>query len=163
MSDTRFLDKIKNNKKITYVVVAILMFFCFYILSLNLTASTSDAEKDGSIYYYVSELEDPLSEILSSIEGAGKVKVAITIKSGMETVLAMKTTTTEGVNGKETVTTPIILNGKTVITKEIFPEITGVLIVAKGADKIYVKNKILQATSSLLDVNVNKIEILTMC
>ena len=81
----------------------------------------------------------------------------------METVLAMKTITTEGVNGKETVTTPIILNGKTVITKEIFPEITGVLIVAKGADKIYVKNKILQATSSLLDVNVNKIEILTMC
>jgi len=56
----------------------------------------------------------------------------------------------------------ITVNGKTVVVKEVFPEISGVIIVAEGANKILVKNKILQATSSLLDVNVNKIEILTM-
>ena len=46
--------------------------------------------------------------------------------------------------------------------KENYPEITGVLIVAKGANSISVLTKIQNATTSLLDININKIEILTM-
>ena len=84
------------------------------------------------------------------------------VESGKETVLAMKKTTTESTGKTEIEETPIIVNGKTVILKENYPKITGVLIVCEGANKITVMKKIQQATTSLLDVDINKIEILAM-
>jgi stage III sporulation protein AG len=48
------------------------------------------------------------------------------------------------------------------VIKEKFPEITGVLIVAEGGQSISVLKRIQQATVSLLDINLNQIEILTM-
>jgi stage III sporulation protein AG len=80
----------------------------------------------------------------------------------METVLATTSTTTTTQNGTETVETPLVVNGKTVVLMEVYPKITGVLIVAQGAKNIAVLNKIQQAAVSLLDINVNQIEILTM-
>ena len=82
--------------------------------------------------------------------------------SGIETVLASKTTITETNGGKETVETPLVINGKTVVIKEVYPKASGVLIVAEGAGNIMVYKRIQQATLSFLDVDLNKIEILTM-
>ena len=86
----------------------------------------------------------------------------ITVKSGNETVLATSTTINETANGTEKIETPLVINGKTIIVKENYPKISGVLIVAKGASNIYVMTKIQQATVSLLDISPNQIEILTM-
>ena len=63
---------------------------------------------------------------------------------------------------REIVSAPILVNGKTVVLKELYPKISGVLIVAEGADKLTVYNKIQQATLSLLDVKASQIEILAM-
>ena len=80
----------------------------------------------------------------------------------METVLAMKTTTKENANGiVESETSPIIINGKTVVVKELYPKIVGVLIVSDGAKNISVMNKLQQAAVSLLNININQIEILS--
>ena len=81
----------------------------------------------------------------------------------METVLAMQTTTKESANGQiEVLTSPIIINGKTVVLKEMYPKVKGVLIVSEGAKSIAVMTKLQQATMSLLDIEINQIEILTM-
>ena len=77
-------------------------------------------------------------------------------------MLAVKTTVTETSNGTETVETPILVNGKTVVLKELYPKISGVLIVAEGAGNFSVLRKIQQAAVSFLGVELNKIEILTM-
>ena len=50
----------------------------------------------------------------------------------------------------------------TVTLKEEYPKITGVLIVAEGAENLIVNYKIQQATMSLLNIEADKIEILTM-
>ena len=55
-----------------------------------------------------------------------------------------------------------MLNGKTVVLKELYPKINGVVIVAEGANNITVMRKIQQATTSLLGVDLGRIEILTM-
>jgi stage III sporulation protein AG len=54
------------------------------------------------------------------------------------------------------------VNGKTVVVKEMYPKIIGVLIVAEGAGNIGVMTRIQKATTSLLDIEINQIEILTM-
>ena len=75
----------------------------------------------------------------------------------------MQTIIKESASGQiETQTSPIIINGKTVVLKEMYPKVKGVLIVAEGANSIAVMTKLQQATMSLLDIEINQIEILTM-
>ena len=76
----------------------------------------------------------------------------ITVESGMEIVTATE-------SGSEK---PIIVNGKVVILKELYPKVKGVVIVAGGADSIKVKVELLNATVALLDVDPKAVEIYTM-
>lgn len=157
------VQKIKENKKFQYGIIAVLLILALVILFFGSNSkSASSKENTDLVGEYVSNLEQNLSTTLSKIEGVGEVDVVITVKSGMETVLAMETVVKETINGTETIETPILVNGKTVVLKELYPQITGVLIVAKGANNISVIKRIQNATMSLFDVNINQIEILTM-
>ena len=108
---------------------------------------------------YVNDLENRLRNTLSQVDGAGKVSVVITVESGMETVLATETVINETTMGKETIKKPIIVNGKTVVVKEMYPKIIGVLIVAEGAGNIGVMTRIQKATTSLLDIEITPISV----
>lgn len=157
------IKKIKTDGKTRFIAVIV----CVVLLALIIGASMfsgSDAEQAPSdpVSAYVYSLERKLKNLLEQVDGAGKVSVAISVESGMETVLAMTTTTKETSAGREIVSTPVTVNGKTVVLKEKYPKINGVLIVAEGAGSIMVYTKIQQAALSLLDVNVGQIEILTM-
>ena len=158
-----FLEKIKNNKKTQYVILGLLVIIALFVFIFGYNKPQALATDSGDyVVNYVENLEKRLSNVLSKVKGAGKVSVVITVESGMETVLAMKTTTKEDSSGKiESETTPIIVNGKTVILKELYPKIVGVLIVSEGVKNISVMNKLQQATISLLNIDINQIEILS--
>ncbi len=165
MSDKKLsiIEKIKNNKNLQRIIIALLSAIVFVIFIYSTFSSNKKVENEVNTQEtYVSQLENRLSNALSSVEGAGKVSVVITVESGMETVLAMKTTTTQTSNGLEVVETPILVNGKTVVLKENYPKVIGVMIVCEGAKSLSVLSKIQQATVSLLNINANQIEILTM-
>ncbi len=157
-----FIEKIKGNKKLQKIIVCILIVIVFLILIFTFFNNDNSDNQTIEQNNYSDILESRLSNTLSKVDGVGEVSVVITVESGMETVLAMKTTTTQTANGVEIEETPILVNGKTVVLKESYPKITGVLIVAEGAKNISVLTKIQQATVSLLDINLNQIEILTM-
>ncbi len=151
-------EKIKNNKIIKYILIASLLI----ILTLLLTFCFNEkGEKAVDNENYVTSLEDRLEKALSKVEGAGDVKVVITVESGMETVLAMKTLKTETEKGVEIEETPILVNGKTVTLMEKYPKIIGVLIVLEG-NNFAVRSRIQEATTSLLNISLSQIEILTM-
>lgn len=156
------IEKIKANKILQYFLIALLIIVIFAVVFSGLFLKNESNPSSSAIDLYVSNLEEKLSKTLSDVDGAGKVSVVITVESGMETVLAMKTSITETPNGTEKVETPILVNGKTVVLKENYPKIIGVLIVAEGAKSISVTHKIQQAAISLLDIEINQIEILTM-
>ena len=160
----RFVGKIKGNKKVYYAIACILsvLLILFVFGGSSLKKSSSKTEATDAVSIYVAGLEERLTRILSDVDGVGKVSVAIKVESGTETVFATKTTIMETANGKETVETPILVNGKPVVLKELYPKISGVLIVAEGAGSFSTLRKIQQATISFLGVELNKIEILTM-
>lgn len=152
-----------NNKKFQYVLVCVLAVLVVLIFVLSFMPNSQvKSDEIGVVDEYVKSLESRLSNTLSQVKDAGKVSVVITVESGMETVLAMKTTTKENGSIIETETSPILVNGKTVVIKEKYPNIVGVLIVCQGANNITVLSKIQQATVSLLNINLNQIEILAM-
>lgn len=155
------VEKIRSNKKIQYLLVVTLAVIVILIFVSSFFKSENIVQKQG-VDNYVTQLENSLENTLGKVEGAGEVSVVITIESGMETVLAMEKVVKETSSGIETKETPVIVNGKPIVLKEKYPKIIGVLIVAKGANNISVLTKIQQATISLLDININQIEILSM-
>ncbi len=153
-----FFAEVKENKILKYVIVAVLLILLVLLFSFG----NGENETEVSVSEdYVTSIERRLEEALSKVEGAGNVKVVVTLESGMETVIAMKTIRTETANGVEIEETPVLVNGKTVTLMEKYPKVTGVLIVLEG-NNFAVISRIQEATKSLLDINLSQIEILTM-
>ena len=161
-SISKLKEKLKISNKSQYFLIIALVILAVFILIGNFNIDNESKGEVSLIESYVNGLESKLSATLKKVNGAGEVSVIITVESGMETVLATKVTTTVTENKTETVETPILVNGKTVVLKELYPKVKGVLIVAEGASNLQVLSKLQQATLSLLDININQIEILTM-
>ena len=155
-----FLKEKYKKIKFEYVIIFIALIFVFILfLSSN---NSSKVVNQKEIEDYVMSLEEKLSTHLSKIEGAGKVSVIISVKEGLTTQIAVEKVVTTDSNGSKTEETPVLVSGKPIILTEIYPEISGVIIIAKGADDLKVKIALLSATQTYLDVTSDKIEILTM-
>lgn len=141
--------------KIEYLIVIGLGIVAIIIFASSFKTEEKPAD---NVDDYVLSLETKLQKTLSSVSGAGKVKVIISLESGMETVIATEKQTESG----KTVEKPVIVNGKTVAIKEAYPEICGVIIVSEGAKNLSVKVALLNATCVYLDVPESKVEILAM-
>lgn len=154
-------DKIKAGKisKIAIAAIILILVLCLFVYKAQ-TVRRDDQPTE--ISEYTEMLENRLESVLSSVTGAGRVKTMITLESGPETVIAMKKTSSVTEGKTLTEETPVLVNGKTVVLKELYPKIAGVLIVCEGADSISVKARLLTATEALLKVDIKQIEILTM-
>lgn len=120
----------------------------------------TQTEKDYDVNDYVDMLETKLSDRLSELDGAGKVKVIISVKSGMRSEIA--TEKQVGGIGDRTTETPVLISGKPLILGEIYPEICGVIIMAKGAENVKVRLSLITAAQTFLDVSSDKIQVLPM-
>lgn len=156
MSEQKGFKKLLSKVKIEYLIVIILAIVCLFVV-FNGTKKESSSQAN-SVDNYVESLENKLTDSLSKVSGAGKVKVIISVESKMETVLASSRKSEDGITVEE----PFIVGGKTVVLTENYPEITGVIIVAEGANTLSVRVGLINATKVFLNVDSDKIEILAM-
>lgn len=129
---------------------------------------------------YVSYWEDKLENTLSYVEGAGEVRVLITLKESEEKIVEKdgpekltdtaendsaggNRTVTESQTEKTTVYT-IDESGNSVpyVVKTIPPMVEGVVVVAQGADQITVRQNIIEVIQVLFDIDMNKITVVKM-
>lgn len=126
--------------------------------------SSSTDEKETSSYQdYIDSLEDDTEEILSSIHGAGKCKVMITIRESDESIFA-KNSDVSSSNGSFSEKHEYVLNDgsngdEPILLKQSMPKIQGVVIVCEGGDNSVVRENIMSAVTSLFDVSSAKISI----
>lgn len=137
--------------------------------------TVSNTELEESNNTIVDELED----ILSNINGVGKVKVMITYSETSKTVPVYneessqqdtEETDSEGGTRKITQTDTkkeVIYeeNGeqKTLITRSVIsPTVEGAIITAEGAGDITVKTNIIQAVSAVTGLSTHKIQVFEM-
>ncbi len=135
--------------KIEYIAVAALIVVVALIASSSFSFSKSDSTDAQNVSSYVTELEKKLSKSLSEVKGAGRVEVIISVESGFKSVY------------KESADGLVLVNGKPVVVTEDYPAITGVIIVAEGANNLSVKISLLSAARIFLNVGEEKIKILT--
>lgn len=171
------IKKIKHIEIIIGVVAVILMIIIYTSVSTGSSnkATQKESKQSTTSNEAVIDLEKRLSTVLANIEGVGKTEVMITYKSTTEKITANTTTTnnntsstTSGNTNNSTSITqaPVIVtnNGKSepYITKEILPEVKGVVIVAEGADNPVTKLAIMRAVQTALQINASSIEIFAM-
>lgn len=117
------------------------------------------------------QLELRLEKILSSIDGAGKVEVMITQKDyGQQIVekdeLYNADTDANGQKHVQKTSESVFEKGSSeerpFVSRELAPQIEGVLVVAQGGANSAVKQNILQAVKSLFPLEAHKITVVKM-
>lgn len=160
--------KIKNIEVVVGIVILAIALIAYAAFKPN---SVTDSESSEQKYF--SEVEKKLESILSEVEGVGKVDVLITYKGTSRIVPAMSTESKSAEKSDDSFggsyfdrietsgTSPVLDGGSVVVVGKEYPEISGVLIVAEGAENIAVRLKILQAASTALAVDPSIIAVLS--
>ena len=125
---------------------------------------------------YAAFLENKLKDVLSGAEGVGKVQVLITLENSGELILksdvkeSVKNTSSgngeqlEEITREETVVYKKGSDGSLTpyVTGKVYPTISGVLVIAQGADDARIVSQIVDAVKAVLGVEVNKIKVMKM-
>lgn len=132
-----FWGKAKTIKNLEVIIAVIVI---GVVLLIYASAISTDKTKKGGIGAETSTFAEGeelrLAEILSQIEGAGKVSVMITYEQKDE--------------------------GIEVATEKKVSKIKGVIIVAEGAKDVGVRLNLIRATQTVLNVKSNTIEVFVM-
>ena len=136
-------------------------------VSQEAETETGNAGTDAS----TAALEKRLEEPLSLIDGAGQVRVMITLKDTGEKVVEKDTTrrTDASMDGMEhadlSQSSVYEKDGSTetpYISNELTPQVEGVLVVAQGGGNSIVKQHLLQSVMALFPLEAHKITIVKM-
>ena len=153
----------KKNIAMIVLAVVVLLLLLFSELSGD-EAKEKNIDSNATVYAedYIKETEKRLEGVLSGLNGAGKVKVMITLESCYENVYAKGYTSKskEGENeeSRETAEEYIIVkqgsnNEECLVIKVYEPRVKGVAVIAQGADNINVKQAITDTVCALFDIS----------
>lgn len=162
-------------KKYKFVLLVLLLGVVLILLPTGKDAKTEQPQAGGpeGAAFSLAEEEARIAEALSKIDGAGKVKVVLTLKTGVEQVLAYDTEEKEkrdpvGEDAElsKNASAVIISQGssvqKPVTLKYIYPEYQGALVVSQGAGNAEVRLQLNRAVSALTGLGSDKITITKM-
>ncbi|ACA54095.1 stage III sporulation protein AG [Clostridium botulinum] len=182
----------KNNKKNMNILIVVLVGVLFLIagstfkkdsvMSKNENPKNKQTQEEKIEVKnddYEKETQNKLKATLEKIDGVGKVEVMITFESGEEKVPAVNINnstnksvekdteggtrnTTQENEGSSVVVTNDGDKTQPLIVKEYKPKITGVCIVAEGAENNITKLRISKAVVDLFSLAENKVNVYPM-
>lgn len=156
------VNKLVTDKKGLIIIAAFFIAGIMLILGGSSNVKAVNKENIGTV-----ELNRQLEQILSQVDGAGKVRVLINYNQSGEKILAydLESNTNEKESGKENNSKSEVVydgNKMPVILKEYMPKVEGVIIVAQGGNNENVKKQLIAGTVALLGIDEHKIEVLKM-
>ncbi len=154
--------------------------------TVSATIAENITEEESSALYgsqdwlaYADFLEHTLEELLSTMEGAGKVKVMVTLESSGESIVEKDVTT--GIDASTQVnadggshnTSANEKTGETVYVQQdrvsypyvkqvISPQVAGVVVSVQGGDNLTLNKNITEAIQALFGIDAHKIKIIKM-
>ncbi len=174
-------NKLTENLLIVAILGIILIIAGTSIFNENNSGDTREGiivpntTKENSSYEYT-EVEEKIEKLLSLMEGAGKVKIVITYESGKELIRATDTKKNDSMAEEKdsqggtrktqqtdyeskTVYDGSSANSKPFVVKELYPSVKGAVIIADGAKNSTVKENLIRAAQTLLDIPIHKIQV----
>ncbi|MBQ2812055.1 MAG: hypothetical protein IJE63_02285 [Clostridia bacterium] len=164
----RITALLKNDrKKLIIVTVALLGIILIVISSVGEeTASEEEAvqtQSDFSESEYTAMLEQRLEETVSSLYGAGRSRVMVTLECDYETVYARDGSYSKDEASSDEKSEYIIIDSSQhedgLVLKTVTPRVRGVAVLCEGGNDPYVCEQVSQMLSALLDLGSNRISV----
>ena len=130
-------EYVKADKKRAFILIALAVGVLLILLSLSGTDKKDSSSSEGTLAEYKAELEKELSELCSSIEGAGKCTVTVSFAEGVKTEYKGNNKISE---------TP--------------PRVLGITVVSDGGANAEVKSAITECMTALFDIRSNRVAVL---
>ena len=112
------------------------------------------------------EMSEELAQILSHIQGAGKVEVMLTVAYGEKTIYQTDEDISGGESGATRIETVIITSGDRAqngLVQQVNPPVyLGAIVVCQGADRSSVRLAIVEAVSKVTGLGAERISVLKM-
>lgn len=174
MIDKKKLQNIIETIGMKKILLLLALGICLMVLSFPSSKKNNDQETEeetaDSTDAYVKKQEARLVKALKQVDGVGKVKVMITVKSSTEAVINKDTpyeesTSEDEKSVKEDEETILVEeDGKKVpyVVKRLEPEVEGVVVVAQGGGNDIVNQNIVDAVSVLFHISSYKVKVLKM-
>ena len=143
------------------------------LMLLPMGTSSESAERQTTVQHadadvQVAQLQEEMEEILSAIQGVGKVRILLTVDRGTEQILAGDTTLaysgeTTAPNEYSRSTETVIIgengNDSVVVRQEIWPQYRGALVVCEGGGDPEVQLAITTSVSALTGLGTDQITV----
>ena len=167
-------DRFRNIVIVVGLVGIALIFFSGFFKTGNSAEKTQEVPLQTT-EEYTKQLEKNLTDILSSIEGAGAAKVMVTLENGTETRYATEEKhnneeTRDEQNGQTTRTQQVGDSEIKYITvrdadgteralaiTEIEPKVKGVVVVCPGGEDPVVQQRIIRAVTTALNLSSQRV------
>ncbi len=153
----KLLDKYK------YVALLLAAGLALLLWPAGEKAEPEPASGGGPEPFDVSALEEKLSRTLSQVEGAGRVTVALTLRSGVEQVPLTDRSTSTGERGSSVEEKTVVINTgsgeQAAVRMERCPAFQGAVVVCPGGDRAEVRLLLTQAVSSLTGLGTDRITV----
>lgn len=146
-----------NNKIKTYLMIAAIAIIALLLIGTDSGGSSIQDNNTTTISFddeYRVKITDELIKTISQIKGVGKVSVMVTVESSYRYVYSEDIQKTMDSKKTETV---ILQNKEALLQRIEAPTIGGVLVVCSGGDNPAVKEKVINAVSTVLDISSSKV------
>ncbi|MBQ9761655.1 MAG: hypothetical protein IJV82_01095 [Oscillospiraceae bacterium] len=158
MDLTKFREKTAGAiKKYRYAILVLIIGIGLMLIPNG--SNRSKSEQTAPSESLQADETEALTQILSQVKGAGKVKVLLTLASGERIIYQ----TDDDAQRKDTV---IVTNSdraqQGLVEKVLAPEYRGAVVVCQGADDVSVRLAIVEAVSCATGLGTDKITVLKM-
>ena len=151
----------KLNKK--QLLIVFILGIALLLIPSGFSEKQTEGVEEELLDYatYIERLEGNLEKTLGRMYGVSDVDVMITLKSGFEFVPAYEAEKNAGAEEQKF----IVLKKKggseeAFVLKEQFPEIQGVLVIAKGVGNGETERNIIEAVKTVFNISSSRVKVL---
>lgn len=156
-----------DRKKLIIAMVALLGIILIVISSVGEEGAsdeeTTQQQTEFSESEYTAMLEQRLEETVSSLYGAGRSRVMVTLECDYETVYARDGSYSKDEASSDEKSEYIIIDSSQqedgLVLKTVTPRVRGVAVLCEGGNDPYVCEQVSQMLSALLDLGSNRISV----
>ena len=180
-SVSNIAQRLKKDKKLVIIcgigILGILLLLMSELVSGSgeKSAPAEQTTENAQELTYAQDIEERLSQIISSIDGAGKTKVMVTLENGTEQVYAANEKTAsdsssdaDGSAGKISDEKEYVIietdskGDQGLVIKLIQPKIRGVAVVCEGGDSDIIRREIQETVTAVLDISASRVYVTKM-
>ena len=160
------LSGLKKDKRLMAICAAAFIGIVLILFSGTSSEKKESSADSGTVYETEYEIEQRLTALLKTVDGAGRVSVMVTVDSLYEKTVAINTESESGENEESYKGEYVLIeqsgDSDGLVLKITSPVIRGVGITCEGAASSQVKQEIIRLTSAALGIPVNRIWVTTM-